>query len=146
MLAHHHTLGLRVSTQAFANPLAQGESGPDVVHPNHSVAPHLRALLLAVGQAGKTYHRIRMGVIHMDCRCEAMQQRLDRLARSVESMYRVGKILDHLFVRHLIPGHQRKNLGLAQTGKPLLRDCQDIAARTLDPKHFHIAPQVVLLR
>src|SRR5919106_5276301 len=76
---------------------------------------------------------------------EAVQQRLDRGARTARFDQPVGEIGDHLLVAHVLPLEERPDVVHADTREVLALNRLEVGAAALDAQHGDLAPAVVAL-
>ena len=155
VLPHDEALGIRVLLLGLLHEQAELETGPHPRNPDDLVAVDLAGQLLGALRRGDADGGIRMRVIDMLERQEAVERRVDAAGARIQVERGVAEHADHrIFERRLhslgraggVDGLQTDQLLLIERREVLAEAGAEIAAGTLDPEDLdRLAREGVLL-
>ena len=111
------------------------EPGPAVGERDDLVAVHLPEHVAAPVVVGERDDRVGVGVDHRRRGQEAVQQGLDGRARARRLLQRVGEIVHHLLVAHVLALEQRQHVVHPHAREVLLLDALEVGPAALHPQH-----------
>ncbi len=126
---------LRMRLEGLRDFPGDEEPGAPVRERNDLLSVDFAEHITAAVVVGERDHRVGVGVDHRGRGQEAVQQGLDGRARARGLLQRVGEIVHHLLVAHVLPLEQGQHVVHAHAGEILRRDALEIGAAALHAQH-----------
>ena len=145
VLLEQQLAGLRVRLEGLRDFSRDEEPGAPVRERDDVLSVDFAEHITAAVIVGERDHRVGVGVDHRRRGQEAVEQGLDGRARARGLLQRVGEVVHHLLVAHVLAFEQGQHVVHAHAGEVLHLDALEIGAAALHPQHARRPVPVIAL-